>query len=254
MAKSAYLRVYMPAERVGYFPEHVRTTSRRVLRHGSFGVWDEEPSDDAFITSYQGRRYVCPRFPRLRMLEGLLAFRNAYRGATASVLVPRGLAEAAVAELQSIQAAGAARSHILTSPWHVPLRWFAAFVPAERELVEKDGIGLSIRYRALQGDAVRRVRRAAAVLEGAGLDDHVVDQVGDVLTWLEGFPPDALVELDYDEVAGLFPDGDLVLDESAEDLAACLQALADGDFERAGEAYAAAASRWSHAQSITHAN
>ena len=255
MAKAAYLRVYMPAERVGYYPEHLPPADGgRVLTRGMFGVWDEAPSDDAFITEHRGRRYVCPRYPRLRMLEGLIAFRNTYPGLTASLLVPERVAEAAVRELERIHSRGRVRSHILTSPWHVPLRWFAAFVPDERELVDLGGDGLTIRYRALLGDALRRLRRVVDVLDEAGFEEHVIDQVGDVVTWLEGFPADALVELDYDEVAHLFPDGDLVVDDSAAEVAALVEALDEGDLERAGEAYATAVSRWAHAQSIAHAN
>jgi len=255
MAKAAYLRMYMPAEQVGYFPEYVRAANGgRVMTRGAFGIWGEVPRDDAFITTHNGRRFVCPRFPRLRMLEGLVAFRNAYPGLTASLLVPERLADAAVRELESIQATGGVRSHILTSPWHVPLRWFSAFSPDEREIIGDDDQGLSIRYRTLQGDALPRLRRVVDVLDEAGFDDHVVDQLTDVIAWMEGFPPDAMVELDYDEVAELFPEGDLVFDESANDISVCIDALAEGDLEAAGEAYAAAAARWSHAQSIVHAN
>ncbi len=255
MAAVAYLRMYMPAEQVGYFPEHVPVAGGdRVLTRGTFGVWGEVPRDDAFITTYRGRRFVCPRFPRLRMLEGLLAFRTAYPGLTASLLVPEKLAEAAVHELRRIQASGAARSHILTSPWHVPLRWFAAFVPHEREIVDEGGPSISIRYRTLQGDAVWRLRRVADVLDEAGFEEDVVDQLTDVIAWMDGFPPDAMVELDYADVSGLFAEGDLVFDETAGDISACIDALAEGDLAAAGEAYAAAASRWSQVRSIAHAN
>jgi len=256
MAKAAYLRVYLPADRVGYFPEHVRPSNGdRVLTRGLFGVWGEEPRDDAFITEHDGRRFVCPRFPRLRMLEGLIAFRNTYPGLTASLLVPERMAEAAARELEHIQAGGpAVRSHILTSPWHVPMRWFAAFTPDEREIVDPGSGRISIRYRALQGDAMRRLRRVVGVLDEVGFEDRVIEQVGDVISWLDAFPPDGLVELDYDEVATLFPEGDLVFDETARDVAASIEALAEGDFETAGEAYAAAASRWAHAQSISYAS
>jgi len=168
MAKAAYLRMYMPAEQVGYFPEYVRAANGgRVMTRGAFGIWGEVPRDDAFITTHNGRRFVCPRFPRLRMLEGLVAFRNAYPGLTASLLVPERLADAAVRELESIQATGGVRSHILTSPWHVPLRWFSAFSPDEREIIGDDDQGLSIRYRTLQGDALPRLRRVVDVLDEA---------------------------------------------------------------------------------------
>ncbi|MBU1227326.1 MAG: hypothetical protein KJ698_08980 [Actinobacteria bacterium] len=255
MTKAAYLRMYLPAEQVGYFPEHVPAAdSRRVLTRGTFGVWGEAPRNDAFITAHLGRRFVCPRLPRLRMLEGILAFRTAYPGLTASLLVPARVAEAAVRELQRIQAAGATRSHILTSPWHVPLRWFAAFAPHEREIVDEGGRGISIRYRTLQGDALRRLRRVVDVLDEAGFEEDVVEQLTDVIAWMEGFPPDAMVELDYDEVAELFPEGALIFDETANDISVCIDALADGDVEAAGEAYAAAVSRWSDVRSIAHAN
>jgi hypothetical protein len=255
MAKAAYLRAYMPADRVGYYPEHDPcSASTRVLTGESFGVWSEEPRDDAFITEYRGRRYVCPRLPRLRMLEGLIAFRNTYPGLTASLLVPERVAEAAVRELRHIQASGPVRSHILTSPWHAPLRWFAAFDAGEREIVDRGDDGLSIRYRTLQGDAVRRLRRVVSVLEEVGFDDEVLDQLVDVISWLEGFPADALVELDYDDVAVLFPEGELVLDETASDLAGCVAALESGDLDRAGDCYAVAASRWARVQAIVHSN
>jgi hypothetical protein len=255
MAKSAFLRVYLPAEQVGYHPEYVRVADGgRVLRRSAFGVWGEEPRNDAFITTYDGRRYVCPRHPRLRMLEGIVAFRAAYPGLTASLLVPEDMASDAMRELERIRTAGPVRSHILTSPWHVPLRWFAAFTPGERELLDVEGGGVSIRYRTLQGDALRRLRRVLDVLGEAGFEDYVVDQVGDVIDWLDGFPAEALVELDYDEVASLFADGDLVFDDTAADIAAVVEALESGDLEAAGEAYATAATRWSHAQAIAHAN
>jgi hypothetical protein len=255
MAKAAYLRMYVPAEEVGYFPEHILPAENsKVMTRGAFGVWSEHPRDDAFITTHAGRRYVCPRFPRLRMLEGILAFRHAYPGVTASLLVPDQSADDAIRELERIQAGSGVRSHILTSPWHVPLRWFAAFAPDEREILDREGRGVSIRYRTLQGDALRRLRRVFDVLDEAGFEDHIVDQVSDVIGWVEGFRPDALLELDYAEVSSLFAEGDLVFDETASEIATCIDALAEGEMERAGEAYAAAATRWSHAQSIAHAN
>jgi hypothetical protein len=255
MARAAYLRVYLPAEQVGYFPEHVPPGGgRRVLTRGTFGVWGETPRNDAFITTHRGRRYVCPRFPRFRMLEGLIAFRAAYPDSTSSVLIPDTMADAAERELDRLLAAGPIRSHILTSPWHVPLRWFAAFAPDEREIVDEGGSGISIRYRTLQGDALRRLRRVTGVLEEAGFEDGVVEQLSDVVAWMGGFPPDAMVELDYAGVAGLFPDADLVLDETAAEIEVCVEALEEGDMERAGEAYATVASRWSHVRSIAHFN
>lgn len=256
MARTAYLRMFVPAERLDPVLEHVGASSRThgVLTRDEFGVWHESSRDDAFVRSIEGTRYVCPRYPRLRMLEGLIAFRNAYQGPTASMLVPQSTAERAVRELDRIHArAPGVRSHILTSPFYVPLRWFAAFDPSERALVE-EGSALTIRYRTPVRDAIRRLRRAVEVLESAGFDSAIIDQVSGVVEWMEDFLPDAIVELDYGSVASLFGRGDLVLDETAAEVHASLDALADGDLEEAGERYAAAASRWAHAQSLTFAN
>jgi hypothetical protein len=256
MSRAAYLRIFVPERRVDPVLEHVGAVApgRRVLTRGEYGMLHESSRDDAFVREVEGTRYVCPRYPRLRMLEGLIAFRNAYQGPTASMLVPQSTADRALRELDRMHdRRPGARSHILTSPFYVPLRWFAAFEPSERELVEEEG-RLTIRYRAPVSAAVSRLRHAVDVLDSAGFDSTIVDQVVGVLEWMEDFPPDALVELDYGSVASLFSRGDLVLDETAAEVAASLEALEDGDMEEAGERYAAAASRWAHAQSLSFAN
>jgi len=250
---ATYLRVYVPSDAgqvVGRVP-HLRP---RVLGRGAFGVSFESPREDAFVIERDGRSYVCPRHPRLRMLEGLLAFRNAYPAPVSGSLVPESLARRAAAELDRIRARHpGVRSYILTSPFHVPPRWFAAFNPRERELVPGPE-GLSIRYRTGRGAAVRRLQRAVRILERAGFDEDSVMQVRDLVEWLRGFPADALVELDYGGAARLFSDGELATDETAEDLAASLRALQRGDYEGAGDHYRRVAARWAHAQALTFAS
>ncbi len=257
MARAAYLRVYLPETRLRAPVVHLADVGgddERVMRRGPFGISVESPRDDAFALEHAGRRYVCPRLPRLRMLEGLMAFRNAYQGPTASLLVPQHTAERAARELEAIlDRSPGTRSHILTAPFFVPLRWFSLFDPAERMLVEESD-RLTIRYRTPLRDALRRVRRSVGVLEEAGFDDTIVEQVVDLQQWLEAFPADGIVELDYGSVASLFSEADLALDESAADIAASLDALEEGDYEEAGERYGSAASRWAHAQSLAYAN
>lgn len=257
MARAAYLRVYLPDTRVPGTPAHLpngESGDQRIMRRGEFGLTVESSRDDAFVLDHAGRRYVCPRFPRLRMLEGLMAFRNAYQGPTASLLIPQATAERAARELERIQLRiPGVRSHILTSPFFVPLRWFSLFDPSERMLVD-EGDSLNIRYRTPLREALRRVRRSAKVLEEAGFDDSIVEQIVDLQEWLEPFPIDGIVELDYGGVASLFSRAELVVDESAADIASSLDALEEGDYEEAGEHYGFAASRWAHAQSLAYAN
>ena len=256
MTIAAYLRVYVPAGRIEEpgLTAAAAVRSRRLLVNGVYGVFEESMRDDAFVIQMDGRRYVCPRTARLRMLEGVLAFRNAYQGPTATMLVPEAAAERAAHELHRIQDRfPGMRSHILTSAFAVPLRWFAAFDPTERALVDVDGI-TTIRYRTLIGEALPRLRRTVEVLDTAGFDEVVVDPLEELLAWVDGFPADAILELDYGGVANLFSSAELAIDESAADLAASVDALEAEDYDLAGEHYSEAASRWAHAQSLAYVN
>ncbi len=252
MILSAFLRVYLPADRAGGFEVHRDPAgAATVARADDHFVWQEPTVDDAFRTDWEGREYLCPRFPRLRMLEGLLAFSNAYPGAH---LVPPSEVESAARELTRLRASSpVARSYILTSPWHVPLRWFSLFDPGERELYQARD-GLSIRYRCTVSAGLERVDHSVEVLDEAGFDEAVIDQLRGLSDWLEGFPGEALVELDYAGVARLFSDGDLTLDESAAEVAASLDALVRHEYEEAGISYAAVATRWAKAQSLNYVN
>ena len=214
-------------------------------------MWHESMADDAFAIEWDGLSYVCPRFPRLRMLEGVLAFSRMYPG---EALIPAHTVRSVASELARLRDdRPQARSHILTSPWHVPLRWFAAFEPEDRALYDAP-FGLSVRYRTPLGRAAERVERTERILDEAGFDDLVTAQVRDLGQWLQQFSENTLLELDYSTVATLFSDGDLVLDESASEVKASLEALAVGDYEQAGSYYAAVATRWASVQALTYVN
>jgi hypothetical protein len=250
---TAYLRVYLPADSLSAFPEHDSTHPHR-LYGSDIGLWEESLREDAFATEWHSRTFVCPRYPRLRMLEGLLAFHNAYPGMVGAALVPEQVVRRAARELETLYEENpSARSYILTSPWHVPLRWFVAFAPEQRELIEVDG-ALSIRYRNGMRDATHRLNRAIRILTRAGFDDSVVEPVESLSGWIADFPEEALLELDYGTVATLFTDSDLVLDESATHINSSLDALDRNDLDGAGEHYALAAGRWAAMQARLYAN
>jgi hypothetical protein len=249
----AYLRAYLPGDQLEVV-EHLASAPSRVMVRGRYGMWCESSRDDAFVIEHRGRRYVCPRHPRLRMLEGLLAFRNAYPAPAGRFLVPEAMARRAAEELEEIRSRQpGTRSHILGSPFHVPPRWFAAFDPKERRLVSTPA-GLTIRYRTAQRSALRRLQKAVRVLEAASFDEAVVGQIEELVDWVRAFPGEALLELDYGGVAGLFSEGELATDESAAEVAASLEALHRGDPDEAGEQYSRVAGRWFRAQSLTFAS
>jgi hypothetical protein len=251
MIPAAYLRVYVPETSTGSWPAHVTGPTRAVIRASEHFVWGESIGDDAFLAEWKGHRYLCPRHPRLRMLEGALAFSNSNPG---SMLLSGRTVQHIAEELESMRSSvPEMRSHILTSPWHAPLRWFSAFRNEDREMYNAPD-GHSVRYRTEVGSAVPRVKRGVAILENAGFDDAIVDQVRDLEKWLDGFSATALLELDYARVASLFSGADLALDDSAEQVNASLLALSELDYERAGRAYGRVAERWAKAQALMYVN
>ena len=145
------------------------------------------------------------------------------------------------------------RGIILTSPFHVPLRWFAAFDGKEREVLSGPG-GPAIRYRTSRRSALRRLERARRVLEASGFEEDTVGPLQDLSEWLRPFPGDSVVELDYGGVARLFTEEELADDESAADVADSLAALQHGDPEEAGGLYTVVAARWARAQALSFAN
>ncbi len=247
MTAVAYFRVYLPVEMLDSegvdLPEAGLESGGSLRPATDVGLIRGSLRDEMLIAEWQGGRFGCPRRPLLRAMEGLLAFRTAYSGIGGEYLVPEDVVRRAAAHLDVIYEQPLARSFILTSAWHVPLRWFTAFDPSEREILEVDG-RTSIRYRTSQAEAVRRLQHVTGVLRGVGMDDAVVSELDDLLEWIDAHPAEAMVELDYGSVAGLFDEAELVLDESSSELWESIDALASDDWEKAGTHYMAVASRW----------
>ncbi len=172
------------------------------------------------------------------------------------------------------------RSHVLTSRWVVPVRWFLLMRPAERRLhlggtsasadagpaeraagpgaagtaLPATEVGRSLLYRTAMAEARRRVARALAVLRRAFDPGPVVGTVESMGRWLEEFHPRSIVELDYGGLVDLRSDAELRADDSAGELADALAALASGDIQTATEAYERVIERWRIAHRVESAN
>jgi hypothetical protein len=263
---TSYLRVYLPDSE---FPEEDKArwaarnedlsptgmpSAQRWLVTATLPAGDWTSAEGCFRREVNGAIYLCPWRLRLRVLTALLAFRRSVPEEVAGQFVPTEQAEGAARELASLGAdEPETRSHILHANWHVPLRWFACFEDSERILTE-DRSGLRVRYETLLGNAFVRLEKAKTTLETSLMEEGVVEAVAELLSWLEQFPSEGLLELDYAGVASMFEPDDLVDDRSAAEVAICLEALESGDLARAGSTFESLTDRWSRLRAREAAN
>jgi hypothetical protein len=245
VTKTAYLRVYTPeaSDEGDPVPGFVR----------AYGLLSENDGEGDWVAEWNGTRVVCPRYLRLRVLESTIAFANAFRGLGGG-LVPEAAARAADHELRQYHSRHPShRSHVLTSAWHVPVRWFIAFQPEDRDVYEVNGLP-RMRLRADLALAVKRIESALGVLRRLEVFQGPAEELAQLLDWVEDFPEDSMLELDYDDVSELFDPQDLVFDDSVELVRRSVDALDEGDMMAAGESYGRVVTRWASAFSVTFSN
>jgi hypothetical protein len=254
MIRTAFLRVYLPEDRVSV-RDLVRVPHQEVQAYdGGYGITVESMSEDGIDAHWNGQVFVCPRTPRLRILEGVLAVRRAYGQLGSTSVVPEEVARAAARELEALREEDpAVRPYILTSAWHVPLRWFVPFDPLAKELVG-GASHAGVRYRVEHRQAMGRLRRSLAILGSAEIPESIVSEVRELHGWLDDFPPDTMVELDYGSVAAGFSEAALIMDESVGEIWQALEALESGDWSAAGEAYANLVTRWAAPMAVSYSN
>ena len=252
--KSAYLRVYLPEDGAPGCEPHPGDPGERTRRWEPYGFVGESMIDDAWMAEWKGRTFVCPRRPQLRMLEGVLAMYHSFEAWGRPLIVPEAVARQANRELEDLRRRHPEiRSHILTSAWHVPVRWFVIFDPAER-LLDTSGLRTELRYRTNLREATARINRAVEILHGAEMPDAIISELSALGSWLADFPAEAMIELDYAGIVDLFSEADLILDDSAAEVWLSIEALEEGDWDRAGEQYGALMSRWAPIFAVTYSN
>ena len=218
--------------------------------------------DHAFVTEVDGVTLLCPWRTRIRACEASGDFRDVLPDELADAFIPRLAAEVAEDELEQWRVEHPElHTHILSSTWQVPLRWFLLVEQEERTFsLGTAGAGTtrvsgrSLVYRTPMSRARRRVARALAVLRRTMDDGQIAAGVEDLGRWLEEFHPRSLVELDYGGLVHLLDDAELRQDESARDVAEALTALAEGDPGRAAASYGRVMARMKALQGIEAAN
>jgi hypothetical protein len=150
-------------------------------------------------------------------------------------------------------------SHILTSTWSIPPRWFALFTPDERlRGVNEDGHFTILRTAI--SNAKSRCKFTHQAVLGAFGQGIVEGEVAELLAWLEIFDGKSIVELDYGGLATylnnqLVNSGEVGLDAdtSVEDVTSSVAGLASGDGALAGRGYERLVSLWRRVSTLESA-
>ncbi len=218
--------------------------------------------EHAFVTEVDGVTLLCPWRTRIRACEAIGDFRDPLPEELADMFVARAVAEVAEDELEQWRIENPdLHTHILSTTWQVPLRWFVLVEADEREVslgTPAAGTtrvsGRSLVYRTAMSRARRRTARALAVLRRTVDEGMVTAGVEDLGRWLEEFHPRSLVELDYGGLVHLLDDAELKQDESARDIAEALTALGAGEPVKAAGAYSRVTARMKALQGVESAN
>jgi hypothetical protein len=211
----------------------------------------EEPRE-AFVLEAAGTVHVCPVQTRLRSWMALGQFRDGLPDALLHAFVPPASLERAEADHATWgRAAVGVPLRILTATWSVPIHWFVAFAPGDREVrLETSEVLLRTRMSA----ARRRVGRSLRTLRRSVGDVSYVEDLEDLGRWLEDFHPRSWLELDYGGLGRLLGADGLAQDRSVEEVTEALQLLADGDEPGAAVAYRGVVERWARVRALEHAN
>jgi hypothetical protein len=257
MVPSAELRVFQPLE--AFPPEEQRHWERYILGGGMVipprpiyrqqttapgaGILAPAGGEGAHVKLVDGTYYLCPLRTRLRVLAGLLAFREAKPFEGSEAFVQRDDARRASKELSRMRRRNP--SHVaclMQSPWHVPVRWFVLFDEEERRFAERDGRH-RLSYLTTARKAIRRAERAVPALRRSDLGP-VADLIVELHQWLSAFDPRALVELDYGGLCDFLTWDELDNDHSAREVQEAVAALSAEELARSAELYQSVIGRW----------
>jgi hypothetical protein len=246
---SAELRVFQPLEAFApheqaHWERHIvggalRLGPRRYRQEvtaAGHGILVPTGEDGAYVKVADGRYYVCPWRTTLRVLAGILAFREVAAFDDPEAFVPQARARRAAKELRRLRRRDPGQiSAIMHSPWHVPVRWFALFEDEERRLLETDGHH-RLAYLTTTKKAMRRAEETVPGLRRSELG-QIADLIVELHRWLALFDPGSLLELDYGELCRLMSWDEMDDDHSARDVHEALRALSDKQFPRSAELY-----------------
>jgi hypothetical protein len=233
-----------------------RDEQQRALRRT---IVTEPPAlklDGAHILEIDEKKYIAPWSTAARCWAALDDFKYTLPPSVIKFFIPQTIEDSINSTIDIVEDKV---SHILTSTWNIPPRWFALFSPDERlRGVNEDG-HFTISRTAISNAKSRCTFTHQAVL-GAFGEGAVEGEVAELLDWLEIFDPKSIVELDYGGLATylnnqLIESGEVGLDAdtSIEDVTSSIAGLASGDGALAGRGYERLVSRWRRVSALESA-
>jgi len=210
------------------------------------------PSGAAYLLSNGRQRFWCPADERLRCWEALQASRVDGGRLLAAAFPERVLDEAEAEFARWSTVHPDAVSHVRTSSWHIPIRWFVAF--SARERVVDRGAEPFVGYRTTMVEARRRLSRTYALLRDRAPRDRLTGAVRDLGAWINEFHPRAVLELDYGGLVALLGLEEVATDRSVASMTAVMQALADHRDADAWSRYRGVVDQWRTVQRLSRAS
>jgi hypothetical protein len=210
-----------------------RDEQHRALRRT---ILTEPPAlklDGAHVLEIDEKKYVAPWSTAARCWAALDDFKSSMPFTISSFFLPKEIENALSLNSEGIEDKV---SHIITSTWSIPPRWFSLFEPSDRIRVS---------------NAKQRCLFAHQAVVNAFGNGPIEQEIADLLQWLSIFDANSIVECDYGGLAiylekSLIENGQpgLNADTSVEDVARSLAGLAAGDGALAGQGYERLVTRW----------
>jgi len=204
-------------------------------------------TDGVHLLEINGKRYIAPWSTTTRCWTALDDFKSSLPTSLIPFFIPQKLEESIKLSGEIIEDKV---SHIITSTWSIPPRWFALFSPEDRlRGNNKDGV-FSFLRTTIASAKQRATFTHQSVLDAFGTGP-IEAEISDLIKWLEIFDAKSIVELDYGGLANylnnlllLNGEAGLDADTSVEDVASSIAGLASGDGALASRGYERVVSRW----------
>jgi hypothetical protein len=208
------------------------------------------------VLDHEGKRYVAPWSTTARCWVALDDFKTTLPPSVIKFFIPQTIEDSIRSSTEVVEDKV---SHILTTTWNIPPRWFSLFRPDERMRGENDDGYFTIMRTSIANAKQRAQFTHDAVLNAFG-SGPIEGEIADLIEWLEIFDSNSIVELDYGGLAVylnnlLIENGEVGLDAdtSIEDVNSSIAGLASGDGSLAGRGYERLVSRWRKVASLESA-